>query len=72
MWSLCVDYISSTMGHVCVMWLAYLLWAFVRYVNICIPVFLVTLLIVLSSCVAYILTLLSHRNTQTYWHIFGI
>ena len=47
-------------GHISIMW------------NVCISVFLVRLLIAVSSYKAYVLTSLSHMCTWTYWHIWLI
>ena len=61
MWGLYADHSSSVVGQICMMWEAYLLRGICQQFEMyCIPVFVVTLLIAVASCEAYIVTQLSH------------
>ena len=72
MWGLHVYHNNSAMGHICnvagifvqghmpIMW------------TVCIPVFLVTILIAESSYDTYILIYLSHVCTSTDWHMWHL
>ena len=55
-----MDYISIALGNIYTMWQAYLSGAYVNNVNIYIPGLLVILLIAVSSCELYMLTVVSY------------